>query len=834
MQVADIQGDATAATLGAKKTTAMGMVQDASFLMMLSTNLYSNQQLACIRETLCNAWDAHIEAGRTDVPVKITITEDNELIIQDSGHGIPEDLFEQNYGTFGGSTKRTNTAVTGGFGLGCKSPWAYTESFRVISENQGKKVIYNLVKASVEADGLPAITRVMETTTERSGLTVRFQLREDDVRQMKHYIEYVALHGDMLVDFENVNAKDAIGGPIGVVRLEQINLDTVPGSYDVDSQKWYAHYMGNHTMFVRYGAVIYPMIQTPGTQKAVDLLKEFMQLVGFQKMVVQAAPGTLALTPNRESLSSSKMTEDGITNLCLALVAKIEEDIIRQIPGSISKAIESLATNSTHMSTLGHRASIHEAILPMPVRRYLGSQLGAAKWAKYERVLREAEQRGFKVTNTFSNKSATREFHRLRRRLDGRHWRDGDKLKRAFAHHYMLRPLSRVFQKHADLLVETELFHRDHYDRVANNRQGLMTYIDLNNDFHHIQALVDAPTVIVTSRTKRLRDSLNCCPDLAAGQDCWVYKIPPLDKRREDIVKAFDEAGFHVVDLTLNHDWDDVAAELEEERLARAAARRRKAGQSEIAVGPKKTPNAMMSLSNVFDAESGRRKMGVERIKLMKSDLETTDTPKFFVPVDSLGVDGSLGRFGSFLDLNDEERKLGVVVRTGTEKNMAIHRGAVHVDNYLAQRLWKQLHSKEYQTYRTKLCREGLFDEHHIDSDHIELIDLLGIKVPGLDKLINDPAMDRVANRAESLDGNAFLHVLPATPIEQMQHFITVVKGYKLEELPCVKKLKAVKDDPFVQCLFNGSSRPLELIKNSPERHAALKSLVVGAFKNGN
>lgn len=52
MQVADMTNKASAAVLGAKQTRAVSMVEDAGFLMMLSSNLYSNQLLAAVREPL--------------------------------------------------------------------------------------------------------------------------------------------------------------------------------------------------------------------------------------------------------------------------------------------------------------------------------------------------------------------------------------------------------------------------------------------------------------------------------------------------------------------------------------------------------------------------------------------------------------------------------------------------------------------------------------------------------------------------------------------------------------------------------------------------------------
>jgi len=36
------------------------------------------------------------------------------------------------YGTYGGSDKKNNGTETGGFGLGCKSPFAYGDHFEVV------------------------------------------------------------------------------------------------------------------------------------------------------------------------------------------------------------------------------------------------------------------------------------------------------------------------------------------------------------------------------------------------------------------------------------------------------------------------------------------------------------------------------------------------------------------------------------------------------------------------------------------------------------------------------------------------------------------------------
>lgn len=823
MQVADIQAAATSATLGAQQTQSVGMVEDAAFLMMLSANLYSNQNLACIREPLCNAWDAHVEAGRTDLPVRITITASHELIIQDSGHGIPDDKIVQIYGTYGQSTKRTNNKVTGGFGLGSKSPWAYTESFRVISENQGKKVIYNMVRSSVEADGRPAITKVMELPTDRCGLTVMFQLRDSDVEEMVKYIRYVAMHGDMNVLFMREGHFEQ------PTQLPTLNLDTATGSYDVDHSRWYNQYMGQHSLFVRYGAVVYPMLQTPGTQKAVNLLKEFMELVGFSKMVVQAEPGTLALTPSREALSSQKMTEDGITDLCVALVARIEEDIIRQIPASILQAVEVLKKCDSYYTGLENYRSTRDVISPMSVRKYLASPLGAAKWAKYTAMLDHAENRGFRNGHTFTNKAATREYHRLRTRLNNASRQTREAMKFTFAKQYVLRPVSRVFLKNPQLKPK-EFFHANHFYYGNSNRQHhWMEHVEVEL-FDLLKQLVDTPTVFLTTRTKNLRKSLECCPWVTHGKATWVYRVTPKEDRAP-IIKAFEDSGMKVIDLTLNHDWDDAAAELEAERMRRNATRKVTSGTLP-GIEAKKQPNLLMSLSNVYDDE-GNRKMDTYRIKAMKDVAEMSNTPLFYIEVDSVSKVGDIGAFAHYLDLTNEERKHGVIVRNGIEKNMAIKRGAKNTNAYFAPKLWARLHSKAFQDYCTKFRKDALFDQLHLREDHIELLDYLGIKLPGFNRLVTDAAMERDWARMKLLSGSSFHSYMPELTQTQHTHYVDVVRAYKLADTPSTLKLKALREDPLIQRLFSGSNT-VDWIRKYPDRKAALKSLVMSALKNGN
>ncbi len=88
---------------------------------LLSSNLYSAPEKSFIREIVSNAWDSHVEAKTTDIPVIIRFKEDNntfrwEITIRDFGTGISPQRFQEVYCNIGSSTKRESNEFIGGFG----------------------------------------------------------------------------------------------------------------------------------------------------------------------------------------------------------------------------------------------------------------------------------------------------------------------------------------------------------------------------------------------------------------------------------------------------------------------------------------------------------------------------------------------------------------------------------------------------------------------------------------------------------------------------------------------------------------------------------------------
>lgn len=824
MQVSNVTGQSSSATLGARAAKAVSMTQNSSLMMMLTSNLYSNQLLAAIREPLCNAWDAHIEAGTTDTPIRIKITSDYNLVIEDSGLGIPDDKIEDIYGIYGESTKANNNMVTGGFGLGSKAPWAYADSFRVISEHAGIKTVYNLPKSCVENNGDPGIIPVLSVPTERSGLTVIIPIKEDDMEEIEEYIRAIVKHGSM-------NATLEIEDQEPETKLNVIDLDATPGSYSVKQEDWHYDYMGNHKVFIRYGAVIYPMLVTPTTKKAYDLLIEFMELVGFRRMVVQAAPGSLVLTPSREALSSQKMTENGLTDLCVSLVKRIEEDLIASIPEAMKEAIATLESgiypNADRYCRVDHMFDPLDVIKPYSLRAYLNSSLGSGFYRKYFNQLKAAEYRGFCKTHTFDEPAATRQYHKMRKHFVRTRRSNYQSTLFGFFKRFVLRPLGKVIASH-DFMDKSalRLAVTDYWAEYRVVNKYFWEEIGFDHWEQH-KSVIDNKTIFIAPRMLNLGKTIGLCPQLPRKNAAWVYKIDAKTKNKDAIVKAFSDAGFTVIDLTLNHSWDTP----NKEYLAQQARK-----QSKVAAKKDSKPakNMLASLCNFYMPNGDCIGMA-STAKLVADPQYVTDSPLFYIESDGYR-DNAVGRYANYVDLTEEERMRGVLVRNGIERRMAETRGAVAADDYFGPKLAEVVLSNRYKQYVTKLRQKSLPDVG-ITSQDIKLLKELNIPLTGLDKLKFDPYLERVFE--------LFVYGYPHHLIEMMKKFdptgvksdaLTSALDYKFELPKFGEKIRILNKDPMLHTLsINSHRQGLHYwLRVYPERKAALRSLVLSALKNGN
>lgn len=151
---------------------------------VLASNLYSDKVSAVIRELSCNAADAHAEAGIPEIPFEVDLPKNNNgtnyFRVRDFGLGLNAEQIEDVFTVFFSSTKIGSKSYTGAFGLGCKSPFAITDSFFVNSYINGRKYYYHCHKNN----GIPAISfQKEEPTNQKTGLEIIIPLSSFSARE---------------------------------------------------------------------------------------------------------------------------------------------------------------------------------------------------------------------------------------------------------------------------------------------------------------------------------------------------------------------------------------------------------------------------------------------------------------------------------------------------------------------------------------------------------------------------------------------------------------------------------------------------------------------------
>ncbi len=179
---------------------------------ILRSKMYSNPIRTVCQEIMSNARDAHREVGKGDVPieVKLPTTFDKTFHIRDFGPGITPERMGNVFIRYGNSTKRSDNEQTGGFGLGAKSPFAYSDTFGIISITPEESVIDGngvehknvMVKRQYVALIDPSRVGKMslissEITTEEQGTTIVITCKPTDLSTFSRHVLEVAQYWEV-------------------------------------------------------------------------------------------------------------------------------------------------------------------------------------------------------------------------------------------------------------------------------------------------------------------------------------------------------------------------------------------------------------------------------------------------------------------------------------------------------------------------------------------------------------------------------------------------------------------------------------------------------------
>jgi hypothetical protein len=282
----------------------------------LSSKLYSDVTTAIIRELACNAYDAHVMVGHKNKPFDLNLPTafNPEFVIRDYGPGMSDEHILSLYCTYFSSSKQDTNKQIGGFGIGSKSPFSYTDGFTVISYQGGEKRTYS---AYVNENKIPAVVRLStETTGEPDGLEVKFPVQVQDAAEFEKKSRAVFEFFDPL---PNINRQDF------VVRKAE---------YSLSGKNWKLRKNADYLNGIRIiqGMVPYKVEGFQGLALE-DKEKAVLQL----PLDIFLPIGTLSPAATRESLTNDKDTVAKTRKILLAiyddLTAHIEEGLTQYTSG---------------------------------------------------------------------------------------------------------------------------------------------------------------------------------------------------------------------------------------------------------------------------------------------------------------------------------------------------------------------------------------------------------------------------------------------------------------------------------------------------------------------
>lgn len=285
-----------AETFGTVQKTTVTMAMNRKSFDVVIDQLYSDTMRAAIREVMANAWDSHVAAGKPETPFTLVLpsTFDPTFTVRDYGTSMSEKIIEEVYSVMFASTKDKSNDETGTFGLGSKSPFAYTDVYTLTCFLDGECRVYSCYLGE---DGIPNVDLVSRgATAEENGCAVSFPVKPEDVYDFRHRVFECGRGYDVLPETNDEDFwKELTENPVMSGKGWKILPRTSGLSY---------------RPHVRQGCVVYPL-------DAVLLSTEFgydsiqRQMLNMN-IVIDMPLGSVSITPSREAL---KYTDDTIKNL---------------------------------------------------------------------------------------------------------------------------------------------------------------------------------------------------------------------------------------------------------------------------------------------------------------------------------------------------------------------------------------------------------------------------------------------------------------------------------------------------------------------------------------
>ena len=282
------------------ESTSFTIEANEAAFQILTDKLYKYRIRAIVRELAANAIDANrvLKTNLNNWEITLPNSINPTFAIEDFGIGMTDKEIKEVYTTFFKSTKSSSNDQTGMFGLGSKTPFAYTKQFIVESSKDGFKNIYSMHSEN----GKPEVIKVNPEPipTNKTGTKVSFAVNNGDFREFYDAMIYSSAVWPGLPKINGAsefysylkNKKwDSDAEP--EVILENTNkiyssMEKIPATNDFIK-------VGNDKFYLEMGNVLYYV-----SLEQLDYNPIFSNVLG--SYIIHAPIGAVSITPNREDL----------------------------------------------------------------------------------------------------------------------------------------------------------------------------------------------------------------------------------------------------------------------------------------------------------------------------------------------------------------------------------------------------------------------------------------------------------------------------------------------------------------------------------------------------
>ena len=206
---------------------AMGISTNVSKLFQgITNNIYKEKAKTVVRELVSNAIDAtKLTDTKENIILNLPVSAGDTFYVQDFGIGMTPELFIEVFCNYFASTKEEKENQIGGFGIGGKTPFIYSNTFTVetTSPDDGVRRTFKLYNNKGSS---PSYTYIEDMDVENSkikGTKVSFVLKSDsDVVQFINTL-------DQIVFFRQPNTNELID-----VRCNNEPLDVLMSNNYID------------------------------------------------------------------------------------------------------------------------------------------------------------------------------------------------------------------------------------------------------------------------------------------------------------------------------------------------------------------------------------------------------------------------------------------------------------------------------------------------------------------------------------------------------------------------------------------------------------------------